>query len=65
MLFFYVNQFTEASMRTFSALAVFILVFAATAVHADFYRWVDRDGREFFSNDLEKVPRNTGPPLRR
>ncbi len=42
-------------MRTFFALAVCILVFAATAAHADFYRWVDRNGRESFSNDLEKV----------
>ncbi len=24
--------------------------------HAAFYKWVDHDGREFYTNDLEKVP---------
>jgi hypothetical protein len=36
---------------------VCILVFIAVDVHAEFYRWVDQDGKEFFSNDPEKVPR--------
>jgi hypothetical protein len=43
-------------VRKYFVLAVCILMFAATAVHAEFYRWVDRDGKEFFSNDPKKVP---------
>jgi len=37
-------------------LSVCIVLLAVSAAHADFYRWVDREGREFFANDREKVP---------
>ena len=37
-------------------LALCLVVLTATAAHAEFYRWVDRDGREFFANEREKVP---------
>lgn len=32
------------------------LVFTSSSVFADFYRWVDTDGREFFTNDPQKIP---------
>lgn len=37
-------------------LAVCFLLFSASAVYADFYRYVDKDGREFFTNDPEQIP---------
>jgi hypothetical protein len=43
-------------MRRFVVLAVCVLFFAATTVHAEFYRWVDKEGKEFFANDPEKIP---------
>jgi hypothetical protein len=43
-------------MRRFVVLAIGVFFFAATAAHADFYRWVDKDGKEFFTNEPEKVP---------
>ena len=43
-------------MRRCIVLAVCLFFLAATAAHADFYRWVDKDGKEFFSNELGKVP---------
>jgi hypothetical protein len=43
-------------MRRYVVLATCVLLFAATAANAGFYRWVDKDGAEFFTNDPEKVP---------
>ena len=43
-------------MRRYAVLAVCVFFFAAPLAHADFYRWVDKDGKEFFTNELEKVP---------
>jgi hypothetical protein len=43
-------------MRTYAVLTVCLLFFAASPARAEFYRWVDRDGKEFFTNDREKVP---------
>jgi len=43
-------------MRRLVLLAVSILLCSATPALADFYRWVDRDGKEFFTNDLKQVP---------
>lgn len=43
-------------MRRYGVLVMCVLFFAATSAHAEFYRWVDKEGKEFFSNDLEKVP---------
>ncbi|HET7318154.1 MAG TPA: DUF4124 domain-containing protein [Nitrospirota bacterium] len=37
-------------------LAACVFFIAATSAHAEFYRWVDKDGKEFFTNELEKVP---------
>jgi hypothetical protein len=43
-------------MRAITALAVCSLLFFATAVNAEFYRWVDRDGKENFTDDPTRVP---------
>jgi hypothetical protein len=43
-------------MRKYAIVAACILFFAAGQARAEFYRWVDRDGKEFFTNDLLKVP---------
>ena len=43
-------------MRRYVILAVWVFFIAATSAHADFYRWVDKDGKEFFTNEPEKVP---------
>jgi len=43
-------------MRRCAVLAVCLLLFAASPVRAEFYRWVDQDGKEFYTNDREKVP---------
>ena len=36
--------------------AFFILLFSASHASAELYRWVDRDGQEFFTNERSKVP---------
>lgn len=43
-------------MRRSALLAVCLLLLVASPVRAEFYRWVDRDGKEFFTNDREKIP---------
>jgi hypothetical protein len=43
-------------MRRYTVLAVCFLLLAASPVRAEFYRWVDHDGKEFFTNEREKVP---------
>ena len=43
-------------MRRYAVLTVCLLLLAASQARAEFYRWVDKDGREFFTNDREKVP---------
>ena len=43
-------------MRRCVVLAACMFFIAATTAHAEFYRWVDKDGKEFFTNELEKVP---------
>jgi hypothetical protein len=56
VIFFYVIPLLEAIMRRCAVLTVCLLLLAASTVRAEFYRWVDRDGKEFFTNDREKVP---------
>src|SRR5512144_2456258 len=58
MLFFlrYESWVQEAFMRRCVVLAVCLFFIAATSAHAEFYRWVDKDGKEFFTNEPEKVP---------
>ncbi len=43
-------------MRRLAVLAVSVLLFSASPARADFYRWVDRDGKEFFTNDPRQIP---------
>jgi Domain of unknown function (DUF4124) len=43
-------------MRRAAVLTVCILVFFVSFAWADFYRYVDKDGNEFFTNDLKQVP---------
>ncbi len=43
-------------MGRYAVLVLWILLFSASQAQADFYRWVDRDGKEYYSNDLMKVP---------
>jgi hypothetical protein len=41
-------------------------VLVSSEAHAEFYTWVDRDGREFITNEKEKIPaayRHTAKPL--
>ncbi len=43
-------------MHKIASIVVCIVLFSLSSVWADFYRYVDRDGREFFTNDLKQVP---------
>lgn len=42
-------------IRFMLAAAVLLFIVPATA-SAEFYRWVDRDGKEFYSNEKDKIP---------
>ena len=43
-------------MRRCAVLTVCLLFLSASFARAEFYRWVDREGKEFFTNDREQVP---------
>jgi hypothetical protein len=43
-------------MQSASLLVVLTLVLGAAQAQAGFYQWTDRDGREFYTNDQEKIP---------
>jgi len=45
-------------MRYFAMLSVcaIVLLVWGMPAYADFYKWVDRDGKEFYTNDKEKIP---------
>lgn len=44
-------------MKLSALLSVLLIcTLSPSYVRADFYRWVDKDGRENYTNDLEKVP---------
>jgi hypothetical protein len=54
-------------MRRFAVAAMCSLLFLATPAWADFYRYVDKNGREFFANDLKQIPqeyRNSATPVK-
>ena len=38
-------------------IAFFMLLFSASHASAELYRWVDKDGQEFFTNEQTKIPR--------
>jgi len=37
-------------------IAFFMLLFSASHASAELFRWVDRDGQEFFTNERTKIP---------
>lgn len=43
-------------MRNCAFFAACLLFLSASFAQAEFYRWIDRDGREFYTNEREKVP---------
>jgi len=43
-------------VRTTIVLAVLMSLAAFSDARAEFYKWVDRDGREFITNEKEKIP---------
>lgn len=43
-------------MRPAILLAVCYLFFFTPAANAEFYRWIDKDGKENFTNDPAKIP---------
>jgi len=55
MLFFSITP-EEVSMRICGILAVCLFFLSASSVRAEFYRWIDKEGKEFFTNDREQVP---------
>jgi hypothetical protein len=44
-------------MRRGVVLTVCLLLLAASLARAEFYRWVDKDGKEFFTNERAQVPK--------
>jgi len=50
-----------------AVLVVFLMILVISSdVRAEFYKWTDRDGREFITNDKEKIPaeyRNAAKPV--
>jgi hypothetical protein len=52
-------SFIERGARMVRAsvlMAVLLTFVPPSAAHAEFYKWVDRDGREFITNEKEKIP---------
>ena len=43
-------------VRTTAVLALFMFFAVFSDARAEFYKWVDRDGREFITNEKEKIP---------
>jgi DNA repair exonuclease SbcCD ATPase subunit len=43
-------------MQRSAILVLIMLLCSASTVRAEFYRWVDKEGKEFFTNDREKIP---------
>lgn len=39
-----------------AVLIVCVVLFAAPEARAEFYKWTDREGREFYTNEKESVP---------
>lgn len=53
-------------MRSLILLMLLSSVPASSEARAEFYTWVDRDGREFITNEKEKIPaayRHTAKPV--
>ena len=53
-------------LRSLILLMLLASVLVSSEARAEFYTWVDRDGREFITNEKEKIPaayRHTAKPL--
>jgi len=53
-------------LRSLVLLILLASVLVSSEARAEFYKWVDRDGREFITNDKEKIPaeyRSTAKPV--
>lgn len=46
----------EPCMLRAALIATFLFVLPYGEAGAEFYKWVDKDGREFVTNDREKIP---------
>jgi hypothetical protein len=47
-------------------LAGVMLILSTVPAHAEFYKWTDKDGKEFYTNEKEKIPqeyRGTARPV--
>jgi hypothetical protein len=42
--------------RTAVLVVILMILLISSDVHAEFYKWVDRDGREFITNEKAKIP---------
>ena len=43
-------------LRSLVLLLLLVSVLASSEARAEFYKWVDREGREFITNEKEKIP---------
>ena len=43
-------------LRSVVLLLLLVSVLVSSEARAEFYKWVDRDGREFITNEKEKIP---------
>ena len=53
-------------LRSLVLLLLLVSVLESSEARAEFYKWVDRDGREFITNEKEKIPaeyRHTAKPM--
>jgi len=44
------------TMLRLVVLTACIFFISVSSARADFYRWMDKDGREFFTNDPKQIP---------
>ena len=44
-------------MRRGVVLTIYLLLLSASVARAEFYHWVDKDGKEFYTNERTQVPR--------
>jgi len=66
MIFIRLIEQEARMVRTTAVLALFMFLAAFSDARAEFYKWVDRDGREFITNEKEKIPaeyRGTAKPV--
>jgi hypothetical protein len=52
----YVQRPEDLMGRTAVLVVVLMILVISSDVRAEFYKWVDRSGREFITNDKEKIP---------